>query len=448
MLTALVVDDDAGFASALEEFIQAEGLSIMTVATLELARETVRHALPDILFVDLLLPDGSGLDLINEIDSERTKVIIITAHPSIDSAVESLRARVFDFLIKPLDIQRLQKCLCSLKGAFHHRRETISTLPADGTEARPHRLMVGESPAMQKLYDVMQKVAATDITVFLQGESGTGKELAAQAIHKLSPRQARPFLAVNCGAVSATLIGSELFGHERGSFTGANRQHKGFFERATTGTLFLDEITEMPHELQVQLLRVLETRKVIRVGGDREFPVDVRLIAATNRDPEEALSQGKLREDLFYRLNVFPIRLPPLRERGADVTFLSNYFLGLLNQQHGAQKRFTAAAIRRLALYPWPGNVRELRNAVQRAYVLAHHDNHIDVTHVADLLEPKPSVDGDPMRLSVGMPIDEAERRLILATLAHFEGNKPLTAETLGISLKTLYNRLKQYQEG
>jgi DNA-binding NtrC family response regulator len=183
------------------------------------------------------------------------------------------------------------------------------------------------------------------------------------------------------------------------------------------------------------------------VGGDREIPVDVRLIAATNRDPEEALTVGKLREDLFYRLNVFPIRLPPLRERGGDITFLANYFLHLLNQQQGAHKRFTAAAIRKLALYSWPGNVRELRNAVQRAFILAHHDSQIDVLHVEDLLEAKPSLNGDPMRLSVGMPIDEAERRLILATLAHFEGNKPLTADTLGISLKTLYNRLKQYQE-
>lgn len=448
MLTALVVDDDPGFASALEDFIQAEGLSVTTVSTLEAARRTVRHTLLDILFVDLLLPDGSGLDLINGVDCDRTKIIIITAHPSIDSAVESLRARVFDFLIKPLDIQRLQECLCSLKSVLHeHRLGTRWTLPPEEPETRANQFMVGESPAMQKVYDVMHKVAATDITVFLQGESGTGKELAAQAIHKLSSRPTGPFLAVNCGAISATLIGSELFGHERGSFTGANRQHKGFFERATSGTLFLDEISEMPLELQVQLLRVLETGKLLRVGGDREIPVDVRLIAATNRDPEEALIQGKLREDLFYRLNVFPIRLPPLRERGGDITFLANYFLHLLNQQQGAQKRFTAAAIRKLALYSWPGNVRELRNAVQRAFILAHHDSQIDIIHVADPLEPKPSSNSDPMRLSVGMPIGEAERRLILATLAHFEGNKPSTAETLGISLKTLYNRLKQYQE-
>lgn len=448
MLTTLVVDDDPGFASALVDFLQAEGLSVTTVATLEAAHRAIRRALPDILLVDLLLPDGSGLDLINDIDCDHTKIIIITAHPSIDSAVASLRARVFDFLIKPLDIQRLQACLRSLKNILERDRvETIHMPPVEELEPRPNQLMVGQSPAMQKVYDVIKKVAVTDITVFLQGESGTGKELAAQAIHQLSARQARPFLAVNCGAVSASLIGSELFGHERGSFTGANRQHKGFFERAATGTLFLDEITEMPLELQVQLLRVLETGKLVRVGGDQEIPVDVRLIAATNWDPEEALAQGKLREDLFYRLNVFPIRLPPLRERGGDITFLANYFLNLLNQQHGGQKCFTAAAIRSLALHPWPGNVRELRNAVQRAFVLAHDDAQIDVAHFEHLIDSKRLSDGDPMRLSVGMPIDEAERRLILATLAHFEGNKPLTAETLGISLKTLYNRLKQYQE-
>jgi DNA-binding NtrC family response regulator len=305
--------------------------------------------------------------------------------------------------------------------------------------------LVGDSPAMRELYKMIEKVAPTDATVFLQGESGTGKELVAHAIHQLSPRCQRRYLAVNCGAISPTLIGSELFGHERGSFTGANRQHKGHFERTAGGTLFLDEITEMPTDLQVQLLRVLETGKLLRLGGDHEVPVDVRVIAATNRSPEEVVAEGKLRKDLYFRLMVFPLYIPPLREREGDVTLLAQYFLGLLNHQYSLEKHFTKAVLQSLEERPWQGNVRELRNAIQRAFILADREIGADHFATGDLSEEEQEEE-DPLNLSVGTSIDDAEKRLIFATLEHYGGDKTRTAEALGISLKTLYNRLKKYE--
>jgi DNA-binding NtrC family response regulator len=293
---------------------------------------------------------------------------------------------------------------------------------------------------MQRVYDMISKVAPTDATVLLLGETGTGKELMAETIHGLSRRHKEPFLPINCGAVSPNLIESELFGHERGSFTGADRQHKGYFERANRGTLFLDEITEMPPELQVKLLRVLETGKVTRIGGNEAFSVDVRVIAATNRRPEEAVAKGKLREDLHYRLNVFPIGLPPLRDRREDVELLAQHFLASLNKEHDTAKEFTRPAVNRLKSHNWPGNVRELKNLVHRAFILA--DEHIGLDALPLGVQES---SGSSLNVKVGTSLGEAERRLILATLEDCEGDKKKAAEVLGISLKTLYNRLNLY---
>jgi transcriptional regulator with PAS, ATPase and Fis domain len=289
-------------------------------------------------------------------------------------------------------------------------------------------------------------VAPNDATVLLQGESGTGKDLAAVSIHDLSNRAEKPFLALNCGAVPESLIGNELFGHERGGYTGATRQHKGYFERANGGTLFLDEITEMPLDLQVNLLRVLETGKLTRLGGDREVSVDVRLVAATNRDPKEAVNNGKLREDLYYRLMVFPITLPPLRERPGDVALLAQRLLAELNEQYGTSKRLTPAALEFLTSYAWPGNVRELKNSMQRAHILA--ENEIEAHQFAQLsdLRHNEGEDAQAVALTTGVSLEEAERKLIFATLDRLRGNKRLAAKTLGVSLKTLYNKLKRYQ--
>lgn len=296
---------------------------------------------------------------------------------------------------------------------------------------------------MDLLYEQIRRVASTDATVLLEGESGTGKELIAMAIHQDSARCAADFVAINCGAIPGTLIEAVLFGHEKGSFTGAIKQHAGYFEHASGGTLFLDEITEMPADMQVKLLRVLECGRFYRVGGSQEIHADVRLIAATNRSLEEAVSEGRLRQDLMYRLAVFPINVPPLRERGTDIELLAQYFLDELNRQAGTRKYFTRRSIERMRTYHWPGNVRELKNLVHRAYILA--------TDAVTLEEPMSNGHGKILLMNgilnfpIGTPLASAQREIILATLRHFHGNKRQAAEVLGISLKTLYNRLREY---
>jgi DNA-binding NtrC family response regulator len=295
---------------------------------------------------------------------------------------------------------------------------------------------------MQSLYEALGRVSPTSATVLLIGESGTGKELAAQTVHELSRRKRQPFLPINCGAVAAQLIESELFGHEKGSFTGADRQHKGFFERANAGTIFLDEVTEMPLELQVKLLRVLETGSFLRIGSSQPVSTDVRVIAATNRNPEKAVADGKLREDLYHRLNVFPVTLPALRDRGTDIELLAQYFLDQLNRAEGTAKVFDRSAIVALYANAWPGNVRELKNYVHRAFIMA--DDVIAGAEAA-IEEPAPVDEGTTITFRVGSSLGEVERRMTLATLAQCGNVKRKAAEVLGISLKTLYNRLESY---
>ena len=323
-----------------------------------------------------------------------------------------------------------------------HVGEQVGALRGELRKLGRFGSLIGASPAMQRVYDLISKVAPTEASVFVLGETGTGKELVAQTLHDMSPRRKGPFVPINCGAVSPTLIESELFGHEKGSFTGADRSHRVHFERAHDGTLFLDEVTEMPIDLQVKLLRVLETGKVQRVGGSEPIKVDVRTIAASNRSAQQAVAEGKLREDLHYRLNVFPLQLPPLREREDDVLLLAEAFLDELNKQSGGEpKAFTRAALDRLKAHTWPGNVRELRNVVQRAFILAPNDIGVDSLPLGVVEERL----GTTLAIRVGTPIDEAERRLILATLEHCAGDKKKAAEILKISLKTLYNRLNVY---
>jgi DNA-binding NtrC family response regulator len=305
-------------------------------------------------------------------------------------------------------------------------------------------LMYGSSPMMERLYEQIERVASTDATVLLIGESGTGKELVSNAIHQVSARREQPFVAVNCGAIPAHLIEAALFGHEKGSFTGAMRQHIGYFEHASGGTLFLDEITEMPVDMQVKLLRVLESGRFSRVGGDSEVAVDVRLVTATNRDLETAVKQGHLREDLMYRLAVFPVRVPPLRERGNDIELLAQQFLQELNEKDNLHKTFSKSSLEVIRSYSWPGNVRELKNVIHRAFIIGTDTLNIEDC-VSELAVKKPTVQDGYLNFFVGTPLADAQREIILATLKHYSGNKRLTAETLGISLKTLYNRLKEY---
>jgi DNA-binding NtrC family response regulator len=301
--------------------------------------------------------------------------------------------------------------------------------------------LYGSSTVMQDVYRMIEKVAPTEATVFITGESGCGKELVARTIHERSARAHGAFVAINCGAIPQNLIEAELFGHERGAFTGANRQHRGCFERAEGGTLFLDEITEMAPEMQVRLLRVLEMGRFMRVGGDGEIRTNVRVLTATNRDALDAVRDGRLREDLMYRLAVFPITLPPLREREGDTELLAEHFLQNLNVEGGTSKRFSRAALTTIRAYHWPGNVRELKNAVHRAFIMAEDVVELDLAGLAC-----PAVEGECLRVPVGTSLAEMERQAIFATLDHCRGNKRRAAEMLGVSLKTLYNRLTAYQ--
>ncbi|TAM06848.1 MAG: sigma-54-dependent Fis family transcriptional regulator [Paraburkholderia sp.] len=440
----LIVDDDAGTREALAAVVGDDGLTTAQAGDLREARIQLVRQTPDVVFADLKLPDGSGTELFQDLDPRSgVELVVITGHASVETAVDALKAGAIDYLVKPINLQRVKAILNRLPRAGDLKAE-IGTLRGELRRMGRFGLMLGSSTAMQEVYDQIGRVAPTPASVMLVGESGTGKELAAQTIHQLSLRRKQEFLAVNCGAISPNLIESEMFGHERGSFTGADRQHKGYFERANGGTLFLDEITEMPVELQVKLLRVLETGMFMRVGTTREIETDVRLIAATNRDPEQAVAEGKLRLDLYHRLNVFPINLPPLRERGKDVGLLAQSFLDELNERHGTKRQFPAAVREMLAAYPWPGNVRELKNYVQRAHIMASADG--DLTAAVPLqISLSKSMAGTAVTIPFGTSLADADRQLILATLEQCGGVKTRAAEILGISLKTLYNRLVEY---
>ena len=442
MLHALVVDDDPAILTALAELVEREGFTTTVASTVTDALALIRTKNPDVVLTDLVLPDGNGIDLLKDLDAA-TQVVLITGHASVDTAVEALRMGASDYLTKPVDVARLKTVLANI-ARTKQLKEEIGSLRTELRKLGRFGLLIGASPTMQKLYDLIARVAPTEATVLVTGESGTGKDLVAQTLHELSRRRKEAFLPLNCGAVSPNLIESEPFGHERGSFTGADRTHKGYFERATGGTLFLDEIAEMPIELQVKLLRVLETGAVIRIGGERPIAVDVRVIAATNRDPDEAVTLGKLREDLLYRLKVFPLQLPPLRERGEDIELLADHFLGVLNKSEGTSKTFSRAAMERLRGHVWPGNVRELKNLVHHAFILA--DDEIGPTSFPQALGGTPEPSGPSLHLKVGTSIAEADRRLILATLDQYGGDKKKAADVLGISLKTLYNRLGAYK--
>ncbi len=439
---ALIVDDDPDMVGWLQEVARLEGFTSTGAQTLQAAREQLGRRRPDVVLTDLRLPDGEGIELARELPpSDAPELIVVTGHATVDSAVAALRAGATDYLVKPAELDRVQAVLRHARKTAVLRSE-IGALRHELRRLGRFGRLLGSAPAMQLLYDQLARVAPTSATVLLLGESGTGKELAALTLHELSRRREAPFLPLNCGAVSPHIIESELFGHERGSFTGADRQHKGFFERAHGGSVFLDEVTEMPMELQVKLLRVLETGSFSRVGGITPIVCDVRIIAASNREPERALAEGKLREDLYHRLNVFPIQLPPLRQRGADIELLARHFLAELNRAEGTAKTFSADSLTRLYQHGWPGNVRELRNHVQRAFIMA--DDIVECGVPAGIMPPSAD-DGATVTIRVGTPLEEVERRVTLATLAQCGHVKRKAADILGVSLKTLYNRLEVY---
>ncbi|MDD2713529.1 MAG: sigma-54 dependent transcriptional regulator [Simplicispira sp.] len=449
---ALIVDDDADAAEMLAALIAAEGYNVATAHSLAQAKKCMVLQKPDLVLLDLELPDGSGLSLFGEESPLcNAQVVLITGHATLETSIEALRLGAADYLIKPVNPTHLRGVLSRVMPPAVMAAELQSWRQKLQETGRFGHL-VGHAAPMLRVYEQIARVAGTSVTVFIVGESGTGKELVAQTVHDLSRRRSQPFLAVNCGAISPHLMESEIFGHEKGSFTGADRQHQGFFERAHGGTLFLDEVTEMPLELQVKLLRVLESGTFMRVGSSVQRSTDVRIVAATNRDPMGAVEAGSLREDLLYRLNVFPIELPPLRKRLEDIELLSQHFLRDIGQREGAPKHLTPAALQRLQAYQWPGNVRELRNVVQRAYVMAEGsaitDEWLPTNGPGPVIAPRSQgvEPRDALSFPLGSSLADVEQQLILRTLRHFDNHKERTAAALGVSLKTLYNKLKGYE--
>ncbi len=375
-MRVLVVEDDVAIRRGLESALRDLGATPKAVGTAGEAARVLEEFDPQVLIVDLNLPDGDGLEVFRaarEAKPDRDG-IVLTGQASLDSAVEALRAGVSDYLLKPLRPAQLEVVFQRLS-ARRSLESEVDTLRAELQETGKLGELIGKSPSMVKVFEAIRRVAVSNAPVLVTGQSGTGKEVVARTIHRLSRRATAPFVAFNCAAISPTLIESELFGHERGSFTGADKRRIGYFEEANGGSLLLDEITEMGPELQVKLLRVLEAKTLRRVGGVQDLRVDVRLISATNRDPLEAIKENKLREDLYYRLNVFPIALPPLAERREDIALLAEHFRKQIeDQERSGVQAWDPAALRTLEAYPWPGNVRELRNVVHRAHVMTEGD--------------------------------------------------------------------------
>jgi DNA-binding NtrC family response regulator len=437
---ALIIEDDLVFSAALSEVVRRAGFEVTAVDTLAKARRVIESRPPSLVLSDLELPDGSGVSILETTeDRPDIDVVMLSGHATVESAIEALRRGALDYLTKPVDQERLTALLSSIHRNRSNAREAGAEPGVRGDFGR----MIGASSAMRRVYELIRRVAPTEVTVCVLGESGTGKELVAETIHALSRRRYGPFVPINCGAMPANLIESELFGHERGSFTGATQLRKGHFERASGGTLFLDEVTEMPIELQVRLLRVLETRTVTRIGGDGALPIDIRVIAAANRSLEGAVRQGKLREDLYYRLSVFPISLPAVRERGDDAVLLAEAFLDELNRGMGQAKTFSPSALAHVRGHAWKGNVRELKNEVHRAYILSEDQVELGRPGAAQPDSARPQATLEPIAL--GSSVADVEKKLIFATIEHCGGDKARAAEILGISLKTLYNRLNEY---
>jgi len=436
MANVLLVDDEPDFVAAAKEMLQLHGHTVVSAERLESARRLLSGKAPDVVLLDLMLPDGNGLELLDELRNSPVKrVVFITGHPGIKSLIKNLSGPSVSYLTKPIGSTELLRIV-------ETDAETESPSAVGGGNLH-FGCLVGESPAMLAVYEQIEKVGRTPSPVLILGETGTGKELVAESIHRASGRPAQ-FVAVNCGSLSRELAASELFGHEKGSFTGAVRRHPGFFKRADGGTLFLDELAEMPLELQPHFLRVLETGSVLPVGSEREVPVDARIVAATNRDPKKAIADKALREDLYYRLSVFPITLPPLRARIQDVPLLVEHFLTQAQTSGAEGRRFSAEDTARLRAYHWPGNVRELRHVVLRAAIMSDpSDSTLRLPQRFDSPFNEPN---GQHGLEIGRSIRDVERELIMRTLEHLNGDKRAAAETLGISLNTLYNRLNAYE--
>jgi DNA-binding NtrC family response regulator len=442
--TILVVDDDSATRQGLSALLQSWGYSTFDAADGAAALKSCDKQLPHAVVTDLMMPGMSGLQFVESL-GERVRqmaLVFVTGQATVDTAVQAIKLGAYDYLPKPLEPQRLRITLEKALKQVAFAREAAALRLKLESPLGSYGALIGKSLPMRQLYQQISKIAGTDATVLITGESGTGKELVAQTLHELSSRGEATFLPLNCAAISATLIESELFGHEKGAFTNAIERHLGCFEQADDGTLFLDEITEMPIEVQAKFLRVLEERQVRRIGGNANIPISVRVVAASNREPASAVKEGKLRQDLFYRLSVFHLEMPPLRQRGDDIPLLAHYFLEFFATKYRRpipewSGDYTAA----LQSHSWPGNVRELRNAMERLSVLSPGPtltaSDFEQFCLKAVVEEKSEL--APMSLA------EAERQAIEKALAASEGNKTQAARLLGITPKTLSTKLALY---
>lgn len=446
-LTILVADDDATHREVLRTLLEEWGYAVREAVDGEHAVALCREQPFDLVLMDVRMPKKSGLEALKEIKvhNPAVPVLIMTAFSEVAAAVEAIKSGAYDYLTKPLDFEKLKVVL---RNVFAHvgliRENATLSRSLAATEAQTG--MVGRSESMRALWEMVRTIAPTDATVLITGESGTGKELVAKAVHAAGRRARGPFVAVNCAALTESLLASELFGHEKGAFTGADKKHEGHFLKADGGTIFLDEIGEMPLSMQVKLLRVIQEREVLSVGGNKAVPVDVRIIAATNRDLAREVAAGTFRQDLYYRLNVVTLALPPLRERADDIPLLAQYFMARFADKNNKKiKGFTPGAMDRLVRYAWPGNVRELENVIERASILLLGE-HISERELPERFAP---ARGDALTdaLTTDCPtLEDVERAVILKTLKRFGGNKTEAAKALGITRKTLHAKLSKYQ--
>jgi two-component system response regulator HydG len=442
--TVLVADDDAGMRESLERALRREGFHVLTAEDGATALDTLRRTRVDLLLADLRMPGLDGLELLRaaKLVAPETEVVLLSGHGTVEEAVGALKEGAYDFLTKPIERAALIRVVCQalerhalvLENRSLQRR--LDALAGAGE-------VVGESPAVRAVLALVRQVAPTDATVLVQGESGTGKELVARALHDLSPRRGRPFIRVNCAALPETLLESELFGYEKGAFTGAAGRKEGRFQLADGGTLLLDEVGDLSPLTQAKLLRVLQEGEFEPLGATRTLRVDVRVVAATNQDLGELVKAKRFREDLYYRLQVITITVPPLRDRREDIPLLAQHFLRrFAAKNHRELDGFSEAALARLTDYPWPGNVRELEHAIERAVILARGR----LLDVGDFPEPIARTEPTPrvIPIPIGTPLEEAKQRLIEETLRLAKGNKALAAKLLGIASRTIYRKLKE----
>jgi DNA-binding NtrC family response regulator len=461
LLKVLIVDDEASQRTGLSGMVKAWNMSAETASEGAEALEKVASFSPDVIVTDLNMPGMDGFQFLGKLRElgDAPPAIVLTAYGNVETGVRAIHElNAFYFLEKPIQPNVMQ-ALLRLAASHNSLRQSNRILERQLLYKGSLGEMVGASPRMKEIFVLLQQAGPTNACVLISGESGTGKELVARTLHALSPRNQGPFFAINCAALPETLIESELFGHEKGAFTGASERRAGCFELAQHGTLLLDEIGEMPALTQAKLLRILEDSKVRRIGGKAEFEVDVRVVAATNKVPEEAVRGGHLREDLYYRLNVFHIHLPPLRERREDIEKLTEFLVGDLNRKHNCRVSDVSPLVHEaFARHTWPGNVRELRNVLERAVILSGEGS-IDMKHLPAMFQnqtaglapvvsaeqPAAAPARDSVQFPIGTTVEDAEKGLILRTLEHTKNNKTRAAEILGISLKTLHNKLKEY---